>query len=99
MTQLLDGLAGGWVSLFAIIVLWAETAILSLLSRAPQRRFRALFANACSGTCLLAALAVALRDGDPVWILVLLVGSLIAHGADIVMRGGGHVAEFSRRTE
>jgi hypothetical protein len=99
MTQLLDGLAAGWISLFAIIVLWAETAVLSLVSRSPQRRFRALFPNACSGTCLLVALAVALRGGDPVWILVLLAGSLLAHGADIVMRSGNQAAEFNRRTE
>jgi hypothetical protein len=99
MTLLLDGLANGWISLIAILILWVETLVLSLLSSRPQRRFRALWANACSGTCLLAALGLALRGVGPIWILVLLAGSLVAHGIDILLRAPPHGRVFSRRTE
>jgi len=99
MTLLLDALTTGWISLFAILVLWVETVALSWLSTKPQRRFRALFANACSGTCLLAALGLALRGDSPILILALLAGSLVAHAVDILLRGSGQRRAFSRRTE
>ncbi len=87
MTLLLDGLQNGWICLFAILVLWVETAALSLRSSEPGRRFGSLCANACSGTCLLAALGLALRGENPIWILILLAASLVAHALDIVTRG------------
>lgn len=99
MTLLLDALTSGWISLFAILVLWVETAALSFMSGRPQRRFRTLWANACSGTCLLAALGLALRGQGTIWILVLLFASLVAHGIDILLRGPSHGRVFSRRTE
>lgn len=99
MTLLLDALTTGWICLFAILVLWVETTILSLISPSPKRRFRALFANACSGTCLLAALGLALRGAGPISILVLLAASLVAHGADILLRDPDHGRLFSRKTE
>lgn len=99
MTLLLDALADGWISLFAILVLWVETALLSLMSRNPGRRFRTLFANACSGTCLLAALGLALRGDGPIWILALMAASLLAHGADILLRGPDHGRRFRRTME
>lgn len=99
MTLLLEALNNGWISLFAILVLWTETSFLSLRSRAPLRRFRALCANACSGTCLLAALGLALRGHGPIWILVLMAASLVAHAIDIVMREPDQEGPFNRRTE
>ncbi|MFY8094763.1 MAG: hypothetical protein ACOVN0_14900 [Niveispirillum sp.] len=99
MTLLLDALNNGWICLFAILVLWAETAALSLRSSEPRRRFQALCANACSGTCLLAALGLALRGQGPIWILVLLAASLMAHAIDILTREPGQARLFSRRTE
>lgn len=99
MTLLLEGLYNGWVCLFAILVLWAETAFLSLRSSAPLRRFRDLCANAGSGTCLLAALGLALRGHSPVWILVLLAASLVTHAIDIIMRGPAQERVFSRKME
>mgnify|MGYP000992920028 CR=1 FL=1 len=99
MTLLLDALATGWLCLFAILVLWLETLVLSLVSGNPRRRFRALFANACSGTCLLSALGLALRGNSPIWILVLLAASLVAHAIDILLRGPIQGRAFSRRTE
>jgi hypothetical protein len=99
MALLLEWLANGWISLFAILVLWVETALLSLLSGQPWRRFRALCANALSGSFLLLALGLALRGQGPMWILALLAASLVAHAADILTRGWGHGRLFSRKTE
>jgi hypothetical protein len=86
MTLLLEALNNGWICVFAIMVLWVETAVLSLRSSEPIRRFRELCANACSGTCLIAALGLALRADNPIWILVLLAASLVAHAIDILLR-------------
>jgi CHASE2 domain-containing sensor protein len=99
MALLLDGLANGWISLFAILVLWVETAVLSLLAAQRWRRFRALCANALSGTFLLSALGLALRGQGPIWILALLAASLVAHAADILMRGQDKGRLFKRNTE
>ena len=87
MTLLLEWLSAGWVSVLAVVILWVETAALSLLSRQPLQRFLRLSANACSGTCLLVGVGLALRGDNLIWILLLLAGSLVAHGIDILMRG------------
>jgi hypothetical protein len=99
MALLLDGLASGWISLFAILVLWLETAALCLIAPQRWRRFRALCPNALSGTCLLSALGLALRGQGPIWILALLAASLVAHAADILVRRQDQGRLFSRRTE
>lgn len=99
MSLLLEWLSSGWISALAVFILWAETAALALLSSDRLRRFRALSANACSGTCLLIAVGLALRGENPLWILVLLAGSLVAHGVDILMRDPGQAGALSRRTE
>jgi len=99
MTLLLELLSSGWISALAVAVLWIETAVLSMLSREPMKRLRALFANACSGTCLLIAVAVALRGDNPLWIMALMAGSLIAHGFDIVLRTPAQADGLSRKTE
>ena len=99
MALLLDGVANGWISLFAILVLWVETAALSLLSPRRWQRFRTLCPNALSGTCLLCALGLALRGQGPIWILALLAASLVAHAADILMRRQDQGRLFSRSTE
>jgi hypothetical protein len=96
---LLDWLNSGWISAFAVAILWAETAALSMLASRPLRRFWSLSSNACSGTCLLAAVGLALRGDNPLWILALLAGSLVAHGIDIVARGLFQARALSRRTE
>ncbi|MCV3768062.1 hypothetical protein [Rhizobium sp. TRM95796] len=99
MTVLLDLLTSGWISAFAIAVLWVETAALSLLSPEPLRRFRMLAANACSGSCLLSAVGLALAQQNPLWVLLLLAGSLAAHGIDIFLRAEPYAEGFKRRTE
>jgi hypothetical protein len=99
MTVLLDLLTSGWISAFAIAILWVETVALSLLSPEPLRRFRMLAANACSGACLLLAVGLALAQRNPLWILLLLAGSLVAHGIDIILRPEPHAEGLRRRTE
>ncbi|EKE76037.1 MULTISPECIES: hypothetical protein [Oceanibaculum] len=97
MTLLADWL--GWLPPVAVVILWAETALLSALAPGPLDRLRALAPNATSGTCLLLALGVALRDGGAVWIVGLLALSLLAHALDVLQRLAGQRAEFSRSTE
>jgi len=99
MTLLVDWLNSGWIIALAVVILWAETAVLSMLARQPLQRFLTLCANACSGTCLLVAVALALRGDSALWILVLLAGSLIAHGIDILSRGLFQAPLLRRRTE
>ncbi|OYQ34594.1 hypothetical protein CHU95_11345 [Niveispirillum lacus] len=99
MDLLLEALHSGWITVVAILILWTETVALSVIANNPRRRFRVLWANACSGTCLLAALGLALRDSNSIWIMALLAGSLVAHAIDILMRGGNHRRAFSRKTE
>lgn len=99
MTLLLEWLNSGWISAVAVAILWTETIALSMLSHQPLRRFRALLANACSGTCLLVAVGMALRGDGAVWILALLAGSLVAHGVDILSRGLLQAGPLRRRTE
>lgn len=99
MSLLSDLFVSGWIAVVAIAVLWLETVALCLMAPSPLSRFRALLANAMSGTCLLAAVGVALRDGHFLWIAALMGGSLLAHGLDVVSRLSGHAAAFSRRTE
>jgi hypothetical protein len=99
MTVLIDMLNSGWISALAIAILWIETVVLSLLSRDPLRKFRTLAANACSGACLLLAVGLALGKQNPLWVLALLAGSLVAHGVDILLRAEPHEETFRRRTE
>lgn len=99
MTVIVDLLISGWISGIAIAILWIETAGLSLLSENPPHRFRTLSANACSGTCLLLAAGLALRDADPIWVLMLFAGSLVFHGLDIALRYGLQADGLRRRTE
>lgn len=99
MALLLDGLANGWISLLAILILWVETAALCFFSPWPWQRLRGLCANAISGTCLLAALGLALRGDSPIWILALLGASLVAHAADVLQRGRDQRRAFRRRIE
>ena len=88
MTLLTEWLLSGWIGVIAVAVLWIETIVLCLLSTAPAARFKALLANALSGTCLLTAVNIALVQGSLAWIAALLAGSLVAHAVDIVMRIG-----------
>ena len=86
MSLLFEWLENGWLCLFAIAIIWAEIAIVCLRSRAPTTRLRALVPNALSGTLLLGALALALRDAPLIWVALLLAASLPVHVADVLQR-------------
>ena len=99
MTLLHDLFASGWICGIAAAVIWLEIAMLCLLSGQPGARFRALFANALSGTFLLVALWLALTGSAIVWIALSLAGALVAHLADLVVRLGGQTPGLRRSTE
>eukprot|EP01035_Chromulina_nebulosa_P060278 gene60278-82463_t len=87
-----------WISVIAVSILWVETAAICLLSPKPLLRLRLLLANTLSGSCLLAALGLALSEGSPLAIAALLGGSLIAHAVDMVLRLAGQAPGLRRRT-
>ncbi|WP_127596850.1 hypothetical protein [Nitratireductor alexandrii] len=89
----------GWVAFGAIAFLWAEFALVCYLSAAPGLRFRLLLANVLAGSCLLAALGFALRDGVLPWVPVFLSLALIAHVWDVAARLRGQSASLRRKTE
>lgn len=76
----------GWVSAVALAVLWLGTAAICAVSSSPWIRFRLLLANALSGTFLLLAVGAALKDMGVLWVAAPMVGSLVAHGADLWLR-------------
>lgn len=88
----------GWIAFAAILFLWAEFALICVLSDAPGRRFRLLLANILAGSCLLAALGFALRDALPFVVLYLSL-ALVAHVWDLVTRLRTQPAALRRRTE
>lgn len=97
--MIIDLLLSGWISVVAVAILWVETAVICLMSPKPLLRLRLLLANSLSGSCLLAALGLALSDGNPFAIAVLLGGSLISHAIDMVIRLAGQAPGLRRRTE
>lgn len=98
MSALLPWLQSGWLAFAAIGFLWAEFALLCLVSKAPGTRFRLLLANVAAGTCLLAALGFALR-GTLSLVLLYLSLALVAHLWDLATRLFSHPARLRRRTE
>ncbi|MEO1110644.1 MAG: hypothetical protein AAFX90_22305 [Pseudomonadota bacterium] len=99
MSVLFAWLETGWLAFAAIMILWLETLLLSVLSRKPMSRFKALAGGALAGTFLLAALALALRGEALGWVLVFLTLSLFAHLLDVAGRVKDHSAALSRNTE
>jgi len=89
----------GWIAVFAMAVLWIETAVLSLIAEDKLARFKALAGGALAGSCLLAALGCALNGQGPVWVAGFLTLSFFAHVLDVVSRIGTYPALFKRKTE
>lgn len=89
----------GWIGAMAILVLWTVTAVAAMRSQAPASTFRSLVPNAISGSALLAAFGIAIRQG-PVPILALLLAvSLIAFLLDLRSRLAAQASGLRRRTE
>ncbi|QLF68505.1 hypothetical protein FE840_002470 [Peteryoungia desertarenae] len=89
----------GWIAVIALVILWAEIALLSVASAAPRKRFMLLLPNTLSGSCLLVALGLALTDGNLFVIAAFLGGSLLSHAVDVASRLAGHASGFKRQTE
>lgn len=89
----------GWIAAIAILVLWMVTAIAASQSPKPASTFRTLVPNAVSGSALLAAFGVAIRDGPVPVLAVLLAVSLVAFLVDLKSRLGSQASGLRRRTE
>jgi hypothetical protein len=85
---LLDLLTSGrLVDLILGLVAVEAVVLLVLAARAARGpRARELVANLAAGVFLLLALRAALAGAAPVWIAASLVGALVAHLADLVLR-------------
>jgi len=99
MTVLTAWLETCWLAFAAMAFLWLETLVLCLVSANPGRRFKALAGGALAGTCLLAALAFALRGDAHAFVLVFLTLSLVAHLLDVTSRLKDQAAALSRKTD
>ena len=81
-----DLFSSGWISGVAILVLWSVTLIATRRSSDPRRTLALLTPNAISGSALLAAFALAMRQADVIWMALLLSVSLLAFLADLRIR-------------
>lgn len=89
----------GWISVIAILILWAVTVSAALRSTAPGGTLRSLVPNAISGSALLAAFGVAMRQGPVPLLAALLAISLIAFLVDLRSRLSAQAPGLRRRTE
>lgn len=89
----------GWISVLAILVLW--TIVLLAAQRAPNQKttLASLAPNGVSGSALLAAFGLAMRQGPIPWLAFLLAVSLIAFLIDLRIRLAGQASGLRRRTE
>ncbi len=76
----------GWISVVAIFVLWAVIVLAAGRPPRPRSVLVSLIPNAISGSCLLAAFGLAMRQGPLPWLAILLTASLIAFLVDLRIR-------------
>lgn len=76
----------GWISVVAIVVLWAVTLLAARRALRPKSTLAGLVPNAVSGSCLLAAFGLAMRQGSVPWLALLLTASLVAFLIDLRIR-------------
>lgn len=76
----------GWISVVAIVVLWAVTLLAAGRAPRPKSTLAGLVPNAVSGSCLLAAFGMAMRQGPVPWLALLLTASLVAFLIDLRIR-------------
>lgn len=89
----------GWISVIAILVLWTVTSIAAWQSPTPAAMLRSFAPNAISGSTLLAAFGVAIRQGPIPVLAALLAVSLIAFLLDLRARLATQAPGLRRRTE
>jgi hypothetical protein len=89
----------GWISVVAVLVLWMVTLVAVRRSQQPKSTLAALTPNAISGSCLLAAFGLAMRQAPVPWLALLLSISLIAFLVDLRFRLAAQTPGLRRRTE
>jgi hypothetical protein len=77
----------GLVALIAIFILIGELAVFVWWGRANSK-LALMIPNALSGLAMLGALLFAMREANPLWILVFLSLGFVAHLADLWLRLG-----------
>jgi hypothetical protein len=89
----------GWISVIALVVLWSVLLVIGLRSASPGDMLRQLVPNAVSGSCLLIAYGIAMRQAPLLWHALLLAIALIAFLIDLRLRLAAHASGLRRRTE
>lgn len=89
----------GWISAVAIGLLWAITLIVARRSPEPRSTFVNLAPNAISGSALLAAFGLAMRQTQVLWLALLLAISLVAFLIDLRIRLAAQDSGLRRRTD
>jgi hypothetical protein len=89
----------GWISAVAIALLWAITLIVAGRSPAPRLTVVNLAPNAISGSALLAAFGLAMRQTQVPWLALLLAISLVAFLIDLRIRLSVQASGLRRRTD
>lgn len=89
----------GWISAVAIALLWAITVIVARRSPEPRVVVVNLVPNAISGSALLAAFGLAMRQAQVLWLALLLAVSLVAFLIDLRIRLADHTSGLRRRTD
>jgi len=89
----------GLISVIAIGVLWLVTFAAAKRSAKAIRTFGLLVPNAISGSALLAAFGIGIRQGHVGWLALLLTTSLIAFLVDLRLRLAVQAPGLRRRTE
>lgn len=89
----------GYISAVAIALLWAITLIVARRSPEPRSTFVNLAPNAISGSALLAAFGLAMRQTQVLWLALLLAISLVAFLIDLRIRLAAQDSGLRRRTD
>jgi|GEM_PF-3040851 len=89
----------GYISAVAIALLWAITLIVARRSPEPRSTFVNLAPNAISGSALLAAFGLAMRQTQLLWLALLLAISLVAFLIDLRIRLAAQESGLRRRTD
>jgi hypothetical protein len=89
----------GWISVVAVLVLWLVILMAARRAPHPMTTVKGLVPNGLSGSALLAAFGLAMRQGPVPWLALLLTVSLITFVVDIRIRLASQASGFRRRTE
>lgn len=99
MRWVAETFTSGWISVLAILVLWTLVLLTARRAPNPKTTLASLAPNGVSGSALLAAFGLAMRQGPIPWLAFLLAVSLIAFLIDLRIRLAGQASGLRRRTE